>query len=133
MSPDGGWMTVSVSDSIVSSLVLGLTAISTVSAVVFVKLQPDKKPVEKKGAEGEEGKSQNCGEKVWVLVRGRMVLRRKKKAVKEEVETAVEVFEGQGFHLERWARVPYLCEGDLNKPIYHLNNGLFFFRRVERE
>lgn len=51
----------------------------------------------------------------------------------EQVETAVEVFEGQGFQLESWARVPYLCEGDLNKPIYHLNNGLFFFRRVERE
>ena len=70
---------------------LGFTAISTVSAVVFVKLQPDKKPVEKKGAEEEEGKSQTSGEKVWVLVRGRMVLRRKRKAVKEEVETAVEL------------------------------------------
>jgi len=46
----------------------------------------------------------------------------------EQVETAVKVFEDEGFHLERWSRVPYLCEGDLNKPIYHLNNGLFVFR-----
>jgi hypothetical protein len=46
----------------------------------------------------------------------------------DQVETAVSVFEEEGFHLESWSRVPYLCEGDLNKPIYHLNNGLFVFR-----
>ena len=109
-------MTVSVSDSIVSSLVLGLTAISTVSAVVFVKLQPDKKPVEKKGAEGEEGKSQNCGEKVWVLVRGRMVLRRKKKAVKEEVETAVEVVSQPGPQLVQKDKE----EGEEMKAFYYV-------------
>ena len=46
----------------------------------------------------------------------------------DQVETAVRVFEEEGFHLESWSRVPYLCEGDLNKPLYHLNNGLFVFR-----
>jgi len=52
---------------------------------------------------------------------------------REQVESAVEVFEGEGFMLERWARVPYLCQGDLNRPLYHLDNGLFLFKRVEKE
>merc|ERR1719427_2000165 len=38
-----------------------------------------------------------------------------------QVETAVSMFEEIGFRLESWARVPYLCEGDLNRPLYHLN------------
>ena len=46
----------------------------------------------------------------------------------EQVESAVEVFENEGFELKSWSRVPYLCEGDLNKPLYHLNNGLFVFK-----
>lgn len=50
---------------------------------------------------------------------------------REQVETAVTVFEGVGFKLESWSRVPYLCEGDLNKPLYHLNNGLFVFKKIE--
>merc|ERR1719153_495704 len=46
----------------------------------------------------------------------------------EQVESAVQVFENEGFELKSWSRVPYLCEGDLNKPLYHLNNGLFVFK-----
>jgi len=46
----------------------------------------------------------------------------------EQVESAVKVFENEGFELKSWSRVPYLCEGDLNKPLYHLNNGLFVFK-----
>jgi len=51
---------------------------------------------------------------------------------KDQIETAVEVFRKLGFHLERWSRVPYLCEGDLNKPLYHLNNGLFLLSKVDK-
>jgi SAM-dependent methyltransferase len=50
---------------------------------------------------------------------------------KHEVETAVAAFAAAGFTLERWSRVPDLCEGDLRKPIYQLDNGLFVFRRTE--
>jgi len=46
-----------------------------------------------------------------------------------QVEAAVTMFEEVGFSLESWARVPYLCEGDLNRPLYHLNNALVMFRK----
>jgi len=46
-----------------------------------------------------------------------------------QVESAVVMFEGIGFKLEGWARVPYLCEGDLNRPLYHLNNALLLFKK----
>jgi len=46
-----------------------------------------------------------------------------------QVEAAVTMFEEVGFSLESWARVPYLCEGDLNRPLYHLNNALLMFRK----
>jgi len=46
-----------------------------------------------------------------------------------QVETAVSMFKEIGFHLENWARVPYLCEGDLNRPLYHLNNALIMFKK----
>jgi len=48
-----------------------------------------------------------------------------------QVESAVEVFEGLGFSLEGWARVPYLCEGDLNRPLYHLNNALMLYKKKD--
>ena len=48
-----------------------------------------------------------------------------------QVEAAVKTFEGIGFNLESWARVPYLCEGDLNRPLYHLNNALMMFKKKE--
>ena len=75
-------------------LVLGSTVMGIVSTVWFGKLE--KKPEEKKGAEEEEGRGQNGGDKVWVLVRGRMVLRRKRKPMKEEEETDVEVVSDPG-------------------------------------
>jgi len=46
-----------------------------------------------------------------------------------QVEAAVTMFEEIGFKLESWARVPYLCEGDLNRPLYHLNNALMMFKK----
>jgi len=48
-----------------------------------------------------------------------------------QVESAVQVFEGLGFSLEGWARVPYLCEGDLNRPLYHLNNALMLYKKKD--
>lgn len=50
----------------------------------------------------------------------------------DQVTSTVDQFERIGFKLERWSRVPYLCEGDLSKPIYHLNNGLFLFTKVHK-
>jgi len=46
-----------------------------------------------------------------------------------QVETAVSMFKEVGFSLESWAKVPYLCEGDLNRPLYHLNNALIMFKK----
>jgi len=47
-----------------------------------------------------------------------------------QVEAAVEVITALGFSLHSWARVPYLCEGDLTRPIYSLNNALMVFRKA---
>jgi len=46
-----------------------------------------------------------------------------------QVESAIELFEEVGFILESWARVPYLCEGDLSRPLYHLNNALIILKK----
>ncbi|XP_049779670.1 protein-L-histidine N-pros-methyltransferase-like [Schistocerca cancellata] len=37
----------------------------------------------------------------------------------------VDLFEPAGFHVERWCRLPYLCEGDLNQAFYWLDDALF--------
>lgn len=50
-------------------------------------------------------------------------------AFEHQVETAIVLFEKIGFKLQSWSRVPYLCEGDLARPIYQLNNALFVFRK----
>jgi len=50
-------------------------------------------------------------------------------AFEQQVEAAVGLFEKIGFKLQTWSRVPYLCEGDLARPIYQLNNALFVFRK----
>lgn len=47
-----------------------------------------------------------------------------------QVKSAVEAFEQSGFALQSWSRVPYLCEGDLSRPLYQLNNALFIFRKA---
>ena len=47
-----------------------------------------------------------------------------------QLETAVALFEKFGFSLQSWSRVPYLCEGDLAKPLYHLNNALLVFKKI---
>merc|ERR1719397_441640 len=47
----------------------------------------------------------------------------------DQVATAVKMFEDSGFLLKSWSRVPYLCEGDLNRPLYQLNNALLVFTK----
>lgn len=49
-----------------------------------------------------------------------------------QVQTAVVAIETVGFKLESWARVPYLCEGDLSRPIYHLNDALMVFTKQQK-
>nr|CAD7455634.1 unnamed protein product [Timema tahoe] len=44
-----------------------------------------------------------------------------------------DVFEPAGFAVERWARVPYLCEGDLNQAFYWLDDAVFVLSAAEQE
>ncbi|XP_014668697.1 PREDICTED: methyltransferase-like protein 9 [Priapulus caudatus] len=47
----------------------------------------------------------------------------------EQVNSMVRnVFEPAGFVLERFTRVPYLCEGDLHQSIFWLDDALFLLR-----
>lgn len=44
----------------------------------------------------------------------------------QQVASAISnVFEPAGFHVERWSRLPYLCEGDLNQAFYWLDDAVF--------
>jgi hypothetical protein len=43
----------------------------------------------------------------------------------EQASSAISVFEASGFCVERWSRVPYLCEGDLNQAFYWLDDAVF--------
>ncbi|KAJ8896962.1 hypothetical protein PR048_002308 [Dryococelus australis] len=42
-----------------------------------------------------------------------------------------DVLEKNGFHVERWSRVPYLCEGDLNQAFYWLDDAVFILSSKE--
>nr|CAD7198015.1 unnamed protein product [Timema douglasi] len=44
-----------------------------------------------------------------------------------------DVFEPAGFAVERWARVPYLCEGDLNQAFYWLDDAVFVLSAGDQE
>ncbi|KAK0407445.1 hypothetical protein QR680_019199 [Steinernema hermaphroditum] len=49
----------------------------------------------------------------------------------EQADSLVrDVFEPAGFELVRWTRVPYLCEGDLNRAFYVLDDAVFLLRPV---
>lgn len=39
-----------------------------------------------------------------------------------------DVFEPAGFTLERFARLPYLCEGDLENSFYELDDAVFVLK-----
>ncbi|TKR82392.1 hypothetical protein L596_016125 [Steinernema carpocapsae] len=58
----------------------------------------------------------------------------KGKTFEEQANSIVEnVFKPAGFELVRWTRVPYLCEGDLNRAYYSLDDAVFLLRPVARE
>ncbi|KHJ94827.1 DREV methyltransferase [Oesophagostomum dentatum] len=38
-----------------------------------------------------------------------------------------------GFEVVKWTKLPYLCEGDFNKPYYLLSDALFLLRPVPTE
>jgi len=51
------------------------------------------------------------------------------KYFENQLESAVKMFQTFGFELHSWSRIPYLCEGDLAKPIYSLDDSLMVFRK----
>ncbi|KAK7066833.1 Methyltransferase-like protein 9 [Halocaridina rubra] len=52
--------------------------------------------------------------------------------VEEQVNSAaLEVFPRLGFKLERWSRLPYLCEGDLDQAFYWLSDVVLVFTKIE--
>ncbi|XP_023329764.1 methyltransferase-like protein 9 isoform X2 [Eurytemora carolleeae] len=50
----------------------------------------------------------------------------------QQIVSAVEVLRRAGFDLVRWSRVPYLCEGDLNQPIYHLTDFILVLKHQDQ-
>ena len=51
------------------------------------------------------------------------------KYFENQLESSVEMFKNVGFELLSWSRIPYLCEGDLARPIYSLDDSLIIFRK----
>ncbi|PSN45671.1 Methyltransferase-like protein 9 [Blattella germanica] len=50
----------------------------------------------------------------------------------EQASSAItNLFEASGFKVERWSRVPYLCEGDLNQSFYWLDDAVFVLSAIE--
>ena len=46
----------------------------------------------------------------------------------EQVSSAARVFDREGFEVLSWSRVPYLCEGDLAKSVYSLDDSVFLLK-----
>ena len=46
----------------------------------------------------------------------------------EQASSAARVFESEGFEVLSWSRVPYLCEGDLAKSVYSLDDSVFLLK-----
>ncbi|ROT65039.1 Methyltransferase-like protein 9 [Penaeus vannamei] len=52
--------------------------------------------------------------------------------IEEQVNSlANEVFPGLGFQLDRWSRLPYLCEGDLDQAFYWLPDVVLILKKME--
>ncbi|KAG7169293.1 Methyltransferase-like protein 9-like 4 [Homarus americanus] len=52
-------------------------------------------------------------------------------AIEEQVNSlATDVFPSLGYKLERWSRLPYLCEGDLDQAFYWLSDVVMVFSKV---
>ena len=52
----------------------------------------------------------------------------KGKTFAEQAQSLARVIEGEGFQLVSWTKVPYMCEGDLVKSVYTLNDVVFLFK-----
>uniref|UniRef100_A0A1I7WPJ0 Methyltransferase-like protein 9 n=1 Tax=Heterorhabditis bacteriophora TaxID=37862 RepID=A0A1I7WPJ0_HETBA len=49
----------------------------------------------------------------------------------EQASSLVELeFIPHGFEVVRWTKLPYLCDGDFNRPFYMLNDAVFLLRAV---
>jgi len=48
----------------------------------------------------------------------------------EQVNSTSLVMESAGFEVERWTRLPYLCEGDLGQSYYWLDDVVFVLKPV---
>jgi len=58
-------------------------------------------------------------------------LRVQGKNFEEEVEKFISVFHQQGFQVEKFTRLPYLCEGDLKHSFYVLTDAVFVLKLAE--
>jgi len=47
------------------------------------------------------------------------------------VSLVQDVFEPAGFTMERFSRVPYLCEGDMECSFYELDDAVFVLKLTE--
>ncbi|XP_071522851.1 protein-L-histidine N-pros-methyltransferase-like isoform X1 [Panulirus ornatus] len=51
--------------------------------------------------------------------------------IEEQVNSlATDVFPGLGYSLQRWSRLPYLCEGDLDQAFYWLSDVVLVFTKA---
>ena len=46
-----------------------------------------------------------------------------------QVESLFGIFEESGFRVVRWTRVPYLCEGDMARSVYSLDDAIFVLKK----
>lgn len=49
----------------------------------------------------------------------------------EQLVGFVNLFQSRGFQVLSWTRVPYLCEGDMAKSVYSLDDAVFLLERAE--
>ena len=47
-----------------------------------------------------------------------------------QLEPAVRAIEARGFQLQAWTRLPYLCEGDLQRSFYMLDDVVMLFTKA---
>ncbi|KHJ94828.1 DREV methyltransferase [Oesophagostomum dentatum] len=67
-----------------------------------------------------------CSTFMWLKTEGRTFEEHASSLVENEFIPA-------GFELVKWTKLPYLCEGDFNKPYYLLSDALFLLRPVPTE
>jgi len=55
----------------------------------------------------------------------------KGKTEEEQLVSAVQAIQAQGFRLVKWSKLPYLCEGDLSQSVYHLTDYIMVFKHQQ--